>query len=152
MPRTLGADMPTATPTEKNYTDIYQTCFEKNCYENVVRMICVGLAVWSNWVWDWKRIFHRKILTYVNLYRPSKTDLNNFWFFVGGWIAASEINPHTINPQKSTLRFFFRWWTIKIFAEGGCKFYRCDNLTGFESAILFTTTWTKNKPLFKSSF
>ena len=45
MPRTLGAEMPTATPTEKNYTDIYQTYFEKNFYENVLRMICVGLVV-----------------------------------------------------------------------------------------------------------
>ena len=45
MPRTLGAEMPTATPTEKNYTDIYQTCFEKNCYEHVLRMICIALVV-----------------------------------------------------------------------------------------------------------
>ena len=43
MPRTLGAEMPTATPTKKIYNDMFLTLFEKYCYENVIRIISVGL-------------------------------------------------------------------------------------------------------------
>ena len=43
MLRTLGAEMPRATPTGKNYTDIYLTFFRKKCEGKLRRIICVGL-------------------------------------------------------------------------------------------------------------
>ena len=42
MPRTLGAEIPRTTPTGKS-TPIVKLVFEKNCYERVRRIICVGM-------------------------------------------------------------------------------------------------------------
>ena len=68
----------------------------------------------------WKTIFHRQFLSYF--ISPKQDRPKQLLIFEGGGFAASEINSHTINPQKGYFSIFHLWWKLKIFAE-----YRYDN-------------------------
>ena len=96
----------------------------------------------------WKRIFHRKFLTHINLYRPSKTELNNFWFFRRQVNCCIRDKSADDQPSKRVLLIFF-------FFDGNLKFLPNTGgiiLIGFVRPILFATTWTKNKLLFSQVF